>query len=273
VVVNEYGGELPKDADRLRKLPGIGRYIAGAIQSIAFDLPAAILEANSARVLCRLFAVRGAIDDGATNRVLWSLAGALVSSERPARHNQAIMELGALVCTPSQPDCGRCPLQALCQANLQGITEKVPVQARRHASVDVTDAAAIVRSRERILIVQRPHLERWGGLWELPRVTVGHGGDPCRVLSDHVQTSLGLEIEVGAEVFALKHTVTHHRITLKCYESRLVRGRPCPRGYEDCRWTVPGRLSEYPSSAPQRKVFGFVQNSADLGSGRRPGGR
>jgi A/G-specific adenine glycosylase len=268
-LVTDFSGRIPQDICVLRELPGIGRYIAGAIRSFAFELPAAILEANSARVLCRLFAVRTPLVNAATIRVLWTLAEDLLSRNSPALHNQALMELGAVICTPGRPQCGQCPVKNSCAAKRQGLTAQLPVTARRRSPVDVSDAAAIVRSKGRILIVQRPQHARWGGLWELPRTTIERGADPRQALQAYVRAALGLEIEVGCRVLTLKHTVTHHRIVLSCYDSRLVRGSLECRGYDDCRWISPARLADYPCSAPQRKVFTFVREHTQSCSCRR----
>jgi A/G-specific adenine glycosylase len=261
-LVAEQSAHISRDVRALRQLPGVGRYIAAAIQSIAFGMPAAILEANSARVLSRLFAVRSPLGSSATARALWSLAEELVCHKSPAQHNQALMELGALVCTPARPQCGQCPVQRLCRAKQQGLTEELPVTMRRPDPVDVSDAAAIIWSKGRTLVVQRTQRERWGGLWELPRVSIEHGRDARQVLQGHVRAKLGLEIDIGPAVLTIKHSVTHHRITLTCYESRLVKGELELRDYDDSRWITPARLPNYPCSAPQRKAFDFVRRSA-----------
>jgi len=250
---------VPSDDEALRRLPGIGRYIAGAIQSFAFAIPAPILEANSIRVLCRLFAIQSPPNVGATNRLLWAIADRLLNRRAPAVHNQAIMELGALVCVPANPQCSRCPLNAVCHARLQGLTQLLPQTARRPRSVTINDAAAIIYHRKKVLIVQRPVSQRWGGLWELPRTTISGAAEPRDALRRYVHTELGLEIDVGPEAVSVKHSVTHHRITLTCYRCNLTGGIPKRGAYDVCRWVRPEQLASYPCSAPQRKLFAFIQ--------------
>lgn len=251
-------GEIPKDGQALCELPGIGRYIAGAIQSFAFAIPAPVVEANSIRVLCRLFAISRPPTDGRTNRLLWELADQLLDRQSPAIHNQAIMELGALVCTPTNPQCSQCPLRAVCRARRDGVVHLLPRSARRPAPVAVEDAAAIVQHRGQVLIVQRPVAERWGGLWELPRTTIANGEEPRDRLRRFVSAELGLEIAVGMVAAIVKHSVTHHRITLTAYRCELVGGIANPGKYAACRWARPARLCEFPCSTPQRKLFAHL---------------
>jgi A/G-specific adenine glycosylase len=261
-VVTHGGGRVPDDANGLLGLPGIGRYIAGAIQSFGFGKPAAILEANSARLLCRLFGVDGVLKSGPTLRKLWALAEALVCRESPAVHNQALMELGALICTPSRPQCESCPLLSCCEAHRLGLTAVLPKTEPRRTPIQVCDAAAVVRSKGRVLIVQRLERSRCGGLWELPRTTVAKGADQRRALRDHLRTAVGLEIDVDDAILAVKHSVTHHQVTLTCYESRLRRGVPRVRGYGASRWVRPQELADFPCSSPQRRAFRFLAELA-----------
>src|SRR5262245_51123499 len=125
-LVANHGGAIPKDGRALRDLPGIGQYITGAIQSFAFAIPSPVVEANSIRVLCRLFAITRPPTDGQTNRLLWELADQLLDRRSPGIHNQAIMELGALVCTPTNPQCSQCPLRTVCRARRDGLEQLLP---------------------------------------------------------------------------------------------------------------------------------------------------
>lgn len=263
-VVERFGGRVPADPAALRQLPGVGRYTAGAIQSFAFHEAAPILEANSARVLCRLFAIRGRLSDSSNQRRLWKLSEELLPRRNPGLHNQALMELGALVCVAGQPRCERCPLATVCAARAAGLVDRLPDSTPRRRFVDVQDVAVIIRRNGRVLIVQRPTHERWGGLWELPRATLGQDEEPRGAVRSHVRATLGLDIEVGHMVLSVKHGVTHHRITLSCYESRDVTGRVRRNGYADYRWELVGRLDDYAFSSPQRKLIAAIQGQTRL---------
>ena len=258
VIVDRYGGAIPSDSKLLVKLPGVGRYISGAIRSFAFDLPAPVLEANTARVLCRLFAIRGRPGEGTVRRRLWELSEWLLPGRAPGLHNQALMELGALVCVPGKPRCGRCPLARYCMAKSFGIADQLPQSVRRAQPVELDHVSILVQRRGRILIVQQPLDQWWGGLWELPRTTVTAGTDPKRSLEQYVRACLGLSIQVGCQLAAVRHGVTHHRITLTCYEARCVRGRTRSLGYKDFRWEPADRLAGYPISSPQRKLLAKI---------------
>jgi A/G-specific adenine glycosylase len=254
-VIERFHGRVPADPAALRELPGIGRYIAGAIQSFAFGARAPILEANSARVLCRLFAVRGLLGTPHAQRQLWALSEEFLPRRNPGLHNQAVMELGALVCVAGRPRCERCPLTKFCAARLAGLADQIPETAPRRKFVDVQDVAVVIRRYGRVLIVQRPTHERWGGLWELPRTTVGQNADPRETVRSYVRASLGLDIRIGRKLLTVKHGVTHHRITLTCYASQTASGRVLQNGYADYRWELPQRFGDYAFSSPQRKLI------------------
>jgi A/G-specific adenine glycosylase len=258
VVVNQHAGRVPRDERALRRLPGVGRYIASAIRSLAFNEPAPIVEANVARMLARLFAISEQLGDAATQKRLWELSERLLSKRDPALHNQAIMELGALVCVPGQPRCERCPLIGHCAAYEQGVAGRLPSVRPRRTFVEVEDAAVVVRRRGRVLIVRRPEHGRWGGLWELPRTSAPAGRDPRDCLAEHVRDSLGLTIRLGPKLLHVKHGVTHHRITLVCYACASVAGRLRVSGYHEARWEFPHRLHEYAFSSPQRRLIAAV---------------
>jgi A/G-specific adenine glycosylase len=172
-----------------------------------------------------------------------------------------MMELGALVCVPCRPRCQRCPLQQHCAGHAAGLVGQLPEATPRRKFVDVQDVAVIVRRNGRVLIVQRPTHERWGGLWELPRTTVGEGTDARDAVRIHVYATLGLSIGVGRKLLTVKHGVTHHRVTLDCYESENVAGRVHQNGYADYRWELPERLGDFAFSSPQRKLIAAIQNS------------
>ena len=154
-IVSEHGGAIPNDPALVRALPGVGRYIAGAILSFAFDRPEPIVEANSQRVLARLLAIRENLKAASTLDRLWRAAARLVPARSAGIFNQGLMELGALVCTPREPACLVCPLSTLCEARRLGLQDRLPIVTPRPKPLAVTEACAIVASAGRILIVQR----------------------------------------------------------------------------------------------------------------------
>src|SRR5206468_4651325 len=156
IVHTEHGGAFPRDADVVRRLPGFGRYTTGAVLSQAFDARLPIVEANSQRVLCRLVALRNDPRRGAGRRALWSVAAALVPRRGAGEFNQALMELGALLCTPAAPLCDACPLEAYCAARRLGLQHEIPPPTAEPQIEAVSEVAVVVRRAGRVLLVQRP---------------------------------------------------------------------------------------------------------------------
>ena len=177
-IVREHGGAIPDDPVAVRALPGVGRYIAGAVLSFAFDRPEPIVEANSQRVLARLLALPGDLKNAMTQKRIWRAAERLVPARGPGIFNQALMELGALVCTPRQPGCLICPLSALCEARRLGLQDRLPVTTPRPAPLAVTEACAILVRDGQILIVQRGEGGLWERFWEFPTIHL-EGANPA----------------------------------------------------------------------------------------------
>src|SRR5204862_1827771 len=166
-LVREHGGRLPDDPEVWRGLPGVGRYILGAVLSQAFDRRLPIVEANSLRVLCRLFGRRGDPKSGPVQKWLWTKAAELLPRKRPGDFNQALMELGALVCTPAAPKCGACPLARDCVARREGSQAEIPAKSVAAATTEVAEVALVVRRGSKVLLTQRrDDATRWAGMWE-----------------------------------------------------------------------------------------------------------
>jgi A/G-specific adenine glycosylase len=252
--VAEYGGRLPEEPELLRSLPGIGRYTAGAILSQAFERRVPILEANSQRVLCRLFGRRGDPRRGPARRWLWDAAEALLPVRRVGAFNQALMELGALVCTPAAPRCGECPIRDYCEAFRLGIQVKIPARPAAHEAIGIEEAAVVVYHRRRVLLVQRPPQGRWAGLWEFPHAPLEAGESHAEAAARFLPQLTGIHADIGSELLTLRHSVTHHRIRLVCLEGQYRAGRFQSPFYRRGRWLRPTELPAFPVSAPQRKV-------------------
>lgn len=254
IVAEQWGGELPRTSEEIEALPGIGRYTSGAILSIAYDVPRPLVDANVIRVLSRLFGLRGDPKSAANQAALWSLAEQLVPQASPGDFNQGLMELGALICSPADPKCERCPLLADCVAGNSADPSALPEFPAGRATVAETHSAALIRDHAgRFLIIQRPLHGLWGGLWEFPRVVCESGEAPTEGAARAAGEVVGLEVEIGAKVGRVKHAVTHHRITLYGFEARPRDLRPRPQAL-DCaafRWENPDRLADHAFSSPQ----------------------
>ncbi len=241
-VVAEHGGRFPRSLEGLRSLPGIGRYTAGAILSIAYALPAPIVEANSRRVIARLFGHTARLDGPRGDEPIWEIATRLVPEDGPGRFNQALMDLGALVCTPKRPLCSACPLSRLCVAQRTHRTATIPAKARRRAAEEVRETAVVVRRGNRVLVERRGAGEWWSGLWDFPRAA-----DPRSVAA----FGPGKRRRLGK----ITHTVTHHKITLDVVEMAVARAG---RTAANRAWVAVDELATLAMSAPGRRISGMV---------------
>jgi A/G-specific adenine glycosylase len=249
VIMADHGGRFPQTATELRSLPGIGRYTAGAIASIAFDEPEPIVEANSRRVIARLVGYTGPLGGTAHDEPIWEAAARLLPRRQPGRFNQALMDLGAMVCTPERPLCGTCPLAGQCVANNAGLVATIPRKAVRRAVQQRRETAVVVTRRGRVLVVQRGAGEWWAGLWDFPRVP----GRAARAVAGIAAASLLGPLGCGrpTRLGTLVHTVTHHRITLdvvRCAADRAGTAAP------DRRWVTPRQLAALAVTSPARRI-------------------
>ncbi|MCA9002346.1 MAG: A/G-specific adenine glycosylase, partial [Planctomycetes bacterium] len=167
-IVADHGGEFPRERSRALDLPGVGEYTAGAVLSIAYDLPEALVDGNVERVLSRLFGLRAVAGSGPLRRHAWKLAAHCLDPESPGDWNQALMELGALICTPGEPKCGECPCQKLCLAKKRGEAADWPSPKPRRAAIDLVVTGLWLERDGQVLLVQRPADGPMAGLWELP---------------------------------------------------------------------------------------------------------
>jgi A/G-specific adenine glycosylase len=214
-VVARYGGQVPGSAEELRALPGVGRYTAGAIASVAFGERAPIVDGNVARVLARLYAIEDDIKGTATSRRLWSLATELVPAEAPGDFNQGLMELGATICTPTNPSCETCPLALLCRGRARGLERELPRTPRRKRAAELpllALSAAWLERDGRVVLARRPAEGLFGGLWELPLAS-GGPGELAALLGD------AAALRGGAPVARHHQVLSHRRLKLEVFEA------------------------------------------------------
>jgi A/G-specific adenine glycosylase len=253
VLVDEHGGRLPDDPGVWAALPGVGRYILGAVLSQAFDRRLPVVEANTKRVLCRVFGQAGDPRSAPVQEWLWTTAAAILPRKRVGDFNQALMELGALVCTPEKPDCPNCPLRDDCVANREGLQKSIPVRPARPATQDVREACVVARHGGRVLLARRPVGGRWANMWEFPRAVLDAGethGDAARRLI----ASIGLTAEPGVELLTIRYGVTRFRMTMVCLDADCRTRAFQSSYYVEGRWLRPSELADYPVSSPQRKL-------------------
>jgi A/G-specific adenine glycosylase len=258
-VVDDFAGELPRDADALKSLPGIGRYTAGAVASIAFDRPEAIVDGNVARVLARVLGIREDIGDNAVKEFIWQEAAAIAQGERPGDLNQALMELGATCCTPRTPDCDVCPWRASCNGRRVGDAATLPIKAKKKKPRPIFATAAWLPRNDKILAVRRPEKGLLASMWELPGGELAAGADPAAEVAGILSQNIGLS-PVGLEgVGEVEHIFTHLRLRLHVFRCKEVRGRVRLREHAEHRWLAPDRFDGLPYAAITRKALALLR--------------
>ncbi len=223
-VVARYGGQVPRDAQARLALPGVGRYTAGAIGSIAFGAREPVVDGNVARVLARLRRIETPLGRAVTERALWADAAALVDGPRPGALNQALMELGALVCTPSAPACPRCPVERWCAG--RPIAETLPVP-RPKTRARRLELVAVVATRARPLRVwlERRDGELFGGLWSVPMREAG--GADLGTEARHALRAAGIRARLPQTPRGeLTHLLSHRRLHLRVFRATGAAATP-----------------------------------------------
>lgn len=233
-IVSNHNGKVPSNVEELLELPGVGRYTAGAICSIAFNQPTPILDGNVLRVLARVLGKSDDTKKAAVRNEFWQLAQSLVLQAAQLRvaqscshFNQALMELGAVVCTPREPGCGRCPLAGCCLAHRLGRQAEFPSKAPRPRITKRRFMAFVVERRGRLLVRQRPDGVVNGHLWEFPNLEVDLKAQAPEKVAHEL---FGVPMTVEAALGNIKHSITRYRMTLETYRASPVSCMPPKAG-------------------------------------------
>jgi len=261
------GGELPTTVDGLRRLPGIGPYSAAAIAAIAFGRDEIALDGNLRRVLARLFDFEGDVRSAEGEAYLRERAQAHLPPGRAGAFNQALMDLGAVICLPRSPACEVCPLQAECRARQRGVERQRPVRSARRAVPEHLAAAGVLRRDGRVLIAQRPPNKLLGGLWEFPGGKAEPGESIDAALRRELREELGVEVEVVDHLGSYRHAYTHFRVTLYAFECALQRGQPQALEHPALRWVTLRQLAGFPMGKIDRQIARRLE--AEARSARR----
>ena len=248
-------GDLwPRDLEGWLALPGIGRSTAGSILASAYDHPAPILDGNVQRLLARLLAV-----PQPPSRQLarfWRLSDTLLDTARPRAFNQALMDLGAGLCSPRQPDCGRCPWQGDCAAYAAGDPARFPVKdAPRAVPFQVIGVGVVLDPHNRVLIDQRLQEGLLGGLWEFPGGKQEPGEPIEATIVRELREELAIEVEVGEPLISLEHAYSHKKLRFVVHLCRWIAGEPQPLASQQVRWVEPAQLADYPFPAANARII------------------
>lgn len=255
MVANERGGKFPQTVEGLMQLPGIGRYTAGAVASIAFDARAPVVDGNVVRVLCRYFGIRDDPQARATQTRLWDMAEKLLPKKRAGDFNQALMELGATLCIPKNPRCAACPLSKDCFARQDGLQNALPVRRAKAELPHKIIAAGVIYRRGKILIQQRLNEGLLGGLWEFPGGKVEAGESLADCVARECREELGIAVRVGEKIISVDHAFSHFSITLHAFHCEYVSGRINLSSAQKYKWVAPRELEQYAFPAANRKII------------------
>ncbi len=253
-VQEKFGGKLPATREELLSLPGIGPYTADAILSIAFGMPVPAVDGNVRRVISRIFALKG--NGGPrSGETIRALAEALVPKRKAGDFNQALMDLGATLCTPRRPDCRSCPLQRFCLARSEGLQDSIPLKAGRKSVPHKDMTAAVIKRGGRFLVVQRPGRGLLAGLWKLPGGLKEEGETLEAGLARRVREEVGITIRVGKILATVNHAYSHFRVTLHAFQCLPAAGRARVIDCAGCRWIRKSEMDSLAFSKADREVL------------------
>jgi A/G-specific adenine glycosylase len=245
MVVAAWDGGLPPDWARMRQLPGVGDYIAAAVLSIAFGRPYAVVDGNVKRVLSRLFCLDTPVNAAASHKIYQAEADALLDTGNPGRHNQALMELGALVCTPKAPRCDQCPLARYCSSFKNCLSDQYPRRAQRRIVKTQHWVAGVVLKEGRLLLARRPETGLLAGMWEFPCGPLGDSVDMATACMEKIRQTVGLSVAVPLQVVTVRHAYTHFKLRLTLCLCHYVGGRIRRNGPAACCWIRPEELTRF----------------------------
>jgi A/G-specific adenine glycosylase len=253
IVSEKYNGELPKNLEELRALPGIGRYTVGAIASMAFGMDEPTLDGNLRRVFARVFDITEPADSVTGEKILWGLAANYLPEGEAGDYNQALMDLGATICLPRNPHCLICPLTSICKARQAGTQEQRPVLKAKKPTPHYVSAAGVIIRRGRVLLAQRPSKGLLGGMWEFPNGRVD--GNPARKLANALRIGYGIKIQKKEALGIVNHAYSHFSVEVHPYICELI----TMSKNENLHWIKVSELENYPMGRIDRQIAGQAE--------------
>jgi A/G-specific adenine glycosylase len=260
LIEDELNGNIPSDYKTIRGLPGVGDYIATAVLSLAFDLPHAVVDGNVKRVLSRLFLIDSPIGSSRSRTIFKERIQDLLDPERSGLFNQAMMELGALICHPRQPECPGCPVNLFCQAFRMERQEKYPVPGVKKEIPQHHVVAGVIYNKDRFLITNRKPSGLLGGLWEFPGGKVEDGESPEAALRREIKEEVGLSIQIEAQLARVHHAYSHFRIIMDVFSCRYQSGEVVLKSPVDYRWITVRDIDDYPFPGANHKFIPLLRN-------------
>jgi A/G-specific adenine glycosylase len=263
MVRDRFDGRIPTDRQAFRGLPGVGDYIAAAVLSIACNQPHAVVDGNVKRVLARLFRIATPVNRSSAAKEFQDAARELLDVGNPGTFNQAVMELGALVCVPRNPTCSACPARSHCRAYRTGTVAAYPARVKRAPLPRYHIAVGVVFRRQRVLITRRKPEGLLGGLWEFPGGRIADGEAPESACVREIKEETNLDVRVDRFLTRVRHAYTHFKIDMDVYICRVVSGRIRLRGPTDHRWVALAELDRFPFPKANHKFIPLLRNQPE----------
>jgi len=255
VVRDTYGGSIPGEWKPFRALPGVGDYIASAVLSIAFGQPYAVVDGNVKRVLARLLRIKAPVNAPRYHAEFKSAADRLLDKTAAGNFNQALMELGALVCTPRQPLCRQCPLEDHCLARSKRQQAQYPRRLSGRTVPRYRIAVGVVLKKNRLLITQRKPDGLLGGLWEFPGGKIKKGESAEAAVRREIKEEVNLTVGAVQRLARVKHAYTHFKVDMDVFICRFESGRVRLNGPVDFRWVTVAGIERFPLPKANHKFF------------------
>jgi len=259
LVTEHFGGKIPANWKGIRQLPGVGDYIAAAVLSISYNQPYAAVDGNVKRLMARLLRIEPPVNQSQGSAIIKAAADTLLDRRNPGVFNQALMELGAMVCRPRRPACDRCPLQSQCRVFRDGCADDYPRRVARNRGPTHQIAVGVVYRQGKILITRRARDGLLGGLWEFPGGKIETGEDPALACLREIKEEVNLEVAIDGHLTQVKHAYTHFKVVLEVFRCRYVSGKVELKGPEDHRWVNLGDLRRFPFPKANLKFMHLLE--------------
>ncbi len=262
ILCAEHNCALPQDHAALLKLPGIGKYTAGAIMSLAFNQDYPVVDANVERVFTRLFDISLPVKEKESQHIIWSKAHSLLPGGKARFFNQALMELGALVCLPKSPHCEKCPLNTQCEAYELGLVDQRPVPGKAKETIFIEMASGILIHNGKVFIQQRHPDDVWPNLWEFPGGVLQKGERPQEALTREFAEETEFAIKQVTPIRIIKHNYTKYKVTLHCFTCKMAGNNDTPvlHAAQDYRWLTLDELDGFAFPSPHRKLINIFKD-------------
>ena len=258
-VVKQHAGKIPNTWEAFYSLPGVGDYIAAAVLSIAFEQPYAVVDGNVKRVLARLYKISAPVNQPQSYRRFKATANKLLDVKRPGTFNQAMMELGALICKPRHPACDACPLNSVCRAYQTQQVALFPKRKKRAATPQYHISVGVVFKKDRVLITRRKPEGLLGGLWEFPGGKIRDGESASAGCLREIKEEVNLQVKIVRHLTQVKHAYTHFKIVMEVFCCNYVSGRVYLRGPEAFRWIRLEEYKQYPFPRANHKFIPLLK--------------